>query len=449
MGVFGETDEERQLKRDLEAKTEELATATGAHDRTRDLMAIQERGLRRLEAVHRITDVADVALRQAETSGHVQVSAEETAKEVVKKRYVGHAEGTIADRIITEQADAIRMERGPEWDQEIEQRLREQYDKDGTFDRIERETDAKDIGVIGQRLQDETAQEREDFNNTPGRQEELLQQERSRLQEQGILDDIRAAKDEEANRMWRDQAYQEALQEIDDEIERTREDRIRHFKEEWKDSHEGKNRRRYTTETLERKWRSMSDEEVAQETDDEVTRELREGKNQRNKEQLEREKFYADYLEAFTQNGIDMTIIPEKCVVTIELGSKKDDEQRDSYGYKSKSGQKTIDAKRTLIVTSLGGGRYRLESDTLGLSNNVHEKKDAIPVGMTIHLGRESHETKDGKTKTTLDESMREGVPGFYDDDRTDPAISALEYPVANIRINGVSAVKNLAEDKK
>lgn len=447
MGMFGETPEERELKDQLDEKEAELATVQEGLDSTRKLLVQQANELNRERTKGIITEVAERALADAEKSGDVQIGAADTAQAVVKARYIGQAEAVIADKIIDGQADAIRMKRGPEWDKEVEERLREQYERDGTLDAIERETDAIDIGVIAQRIKDETAAERKAFNESEDRQRELHDNARAKLEADGELQRIRDEKDEEAESIWHQKALDEAVDEIDTEVtagERDYKDRV---KREWRESHDGQQHIDYRRRMLERDWEKTAIEEIAKKIDDEELTALLASKAERAKEQLRKEEFYANYLESFTHTGVDMTTIPEDTQVTVELGTVVDKMKSDGYGGQSKTGRKTVNAERTLRLTSLGGGKYRLESDSLHGSKNVYEKQSAIPVGQTIHLGRKTHETVNGNKATSLDESLRHDVTLFYDDDRSDPNITSSHLPVANVRLNGMSALKNLEED--
>ena len=113
-----------------------------------------DRRLRREQRVGRITDIAEKALSDAENSGKVEIDAGLTAEKVVEA-LVGQAEAVNADEIIREHQDALILEKGPDWDEEIRARFMEQFRRDGTFDRAKRDVLADKAKLIADELKTE------------------------------------------------------------------------------------------------------------------------------------------------------------------------------------------------------------------------------------------------------------------------------------------------------
>ena len=148
MGIFGPSPEEQSLRIQLDEAHSKNEVIERRLSGTRDLLAVSQEELARAKTVNQLTEVAERALRAAENSGAVQISAAQTAEDIVKARYITHAEAFIANTIIGDHTDAICMRRGPDWDDEITKRLTEQYTRDGTFERIQNEVDAAAIKEI-------------------------------------------------------------------------------------------------------------------------------------------------------------------------------------------------------------------------------------------------------------------------------------------------------------
>ena len=254
MGVFGPTEEElRAVQGQLDEANAKLNVTSEQLTGSRNLLAQSQGELQRTRQLANISDLAERALSDAEQSGEVQIDAAATAQGVVKERYIDGATGVIANQLIDEQGDAIRIKHGPEWDEEIRNRLRVQFERDGTFARIGDEVDAEAIKVIADSMRADITRERDDFNNSQERQDELHAAARRELDEKGDTDKIRQERDAEAEAQWREQALDEVHAEIDAEQAAREEDFKREWKRQWREGSDGQYHARTVKEKLQRK----------------------------------------------------------------------------------------------------------------------------------------------------------------------------------------------------
>lgn len=444
MGVFGPTDEElRRVQDDLDEANAKLNVTSAQLDGSRELLAQSQEELQRTRQLANISDLAEKALSDAEQSGEVQISAADTAKEVVKKRYVDGATGVIANQLIDEQGDAMRIKHGPEWDEEIRNRLRVQFERDGTFERIASEVDAAAIKAIADAMRADITRERDGFNASQERQDELHAAARRELDEKGDTDKIRQERDAEAEARWREQALDEVHAEIDAEQAAREEAFKRDWKQKWRESSDGQYHTRTVAEKLKRKWEGAASEDVANEIDDEELKRLLTERAEREKSKLKNEALYDEHLAHFGGSGIEVEALPKDASVTIYLGKLEISKGKDSYGYDREDGQR-VAANRVIRLTKLDDGRFRVEYDSMHDSESPYEVAAALRYGEVVHIGRKVVD----KGVTSLDTSIRQGVPLFTDDDTTDQNITPTHLPVANVEVNGVSAVKDLKKPR-
>lgn len=439
MGMFGPTEEEARLAAQL---SEEKARANALGEQlghSRNLLQQSQVELERTKALAHISEVAEDAMRQAEQSGDVQIGAAQTALQVTKERYVHGAEGVLADQLITEQQDALRVKHGPEWDNEIRGRLKLQFERDGTFRRIEGEVDAEAIKTIADTMRTEISAAREEFNASPERQQELRDEAKRQLQESGEADRIRALRDEEARHAFEEAALDELHREIDEE-ERQREAEFKDtWKKRWRESTDGRYYIESIREKLQRKWKGAASEEVAQEIQDQELQRLLGERAEREKTKLRGEAFYDDHLATFSGSGIDVQKLPQDCSVTIYLGKVEISKSVDRYNSTREDGRR-VAANRIIRLTKLDDGRFRVEYDSMHESESPYEVAAALKYGEVIHIGRKVVD----KGVVSLDPTIRQDVPLFTDDDTSDPHITPTHLPVANVEVNGLSAVKDL-----
>lgn len=443
--AFGEPSR-RDLEADLAAARRDVDFQRSLADGARSNAQQLEKERDDARTIGRITDVAEHALKQAEKSGEVQISAAQTAEEVVKARYVDHATAQHADEMITEHADAIRMEKGPGWDGEIRDHLDGKFSSDGTYDRVKRDTEADAIRAVAETLREEIRQKEKNRLASPEEQERLRVEAQKLMEESGDAFRIREATQKEAEQT----ALEEVQRDIEQEEEARKPEYVTSFKSDWREANEGK---RYTTSVrkrLEKKWNEAAIEELEDEIDDEEFKRLRNERVKRETEALEKEKFFAEQLAEFTKSGIETMDIPQGASVTLYLGETETYEVRktDERGYGYMAEAKRLLAKRIIKLTALNDGRFAVDHDSLEQSGSVYEQAAAIPHGMVIHIGRREIIKSNGDETPRLDEMVRQGVVLHYDDDKSDDNIIDTRLPIANIEINGTGAITNLEETK-
>lgn len=444
MGVFGPSEEDLQrVQSELDETKAELAVTSEKLDGSRTLLLQSQTELDRTRQLANISDLAERALSDAEQSGEVQIDAAATAQEVVKKRYVDGATGVIANQLIDEQSDAMRIKHGPEWDEEIRNRLKLQFERDGTFARIADEVDAEAIKAIADSMRADITRERDDFNNSQERQDELHTAARRELDEKGDTAKIHQERDAEAEARWREQALDEVHAEIDAEQAAREEDFKRDWKQKWRESSDGQYHTRTVKEKLQRKWEGAASEDVAREIEDEELERLLKERAEREKSKLENDALFDTHLASFGGSGIEVEALPKDASVTIYLGRIETSKSKDSYGYDREDGQR-VAANRVIRLTKLDDGRFRVEYDSMHDSASPYEVAAALRYGEVIHIGRKVVD----KGVISLDTSIRQGVPLFTDDDTTDQNITPTHLPVANVEVNGISAVKGLKKPR-
>jgi len=443
MGVlFGPTEEDLRVVQDqLDEANAKLSVTAEQLTGSRDLLAQSQGELDRTRKLAKISDIAKQALSDAEQSGEVQIDAAATAQGVVKERYIDGATGVIANQLIDEQGDAIRIKHGPEWDEEIRNRLRVQFERDGTFARIGDEVDAEAIKVIADSMRADITRERDDFNNSQERQDELHAAARHELDEKGDTDKIRQERDAEAEAQWREQALDEVHAEIDAEQAAREEDFKREWKQRWREGSDGQYHARTVKEKLQRKWEGAASEDVAREIEDEELKRLLAERAEREKSKLKNEALFDEHLANFGGSGIEVETLPKDASVTIYLGKIETEVTRDRYNTERENG-KRVAANRVIRLTKLDDGRFRVEYDSMHDSASPYEVAAALRYGEVVHIGRKVVD----KGQVSLDTSIRQGVPLFTDDDTTDQNITPTHLPVANVEVNGVGAVKGLKE---
>jgi hypothetical protein len=441
--VFGEPSR-RELEEDLAVARRDADFQRGLADGARSNAQQLEKERDDARIIGRITDVAEHALKQAEKSGEVQISAAQTAEEVVKARYVDHATAQHADEMITEHADAIRMEKGPGWDGEIRDHLDEKFSSDGTYDRVKRDTEADAIRTVAETLREEIRQKEKDRLASPEEQERLRIKAQKLMEESGDASRIREAAQKEAEQI----ALEEAQRDIEQEEEARKPEYVTGFKSDWREGNQGQRYAQSVRSRLESKWNGKAIEELEEEIQDEEFKRLREERVKRETEALKQEKFYAEQLAEFSKGGIETTKIPEGSSLTIYLGEIEsfDTRKQNERGNWHNTQGRRVAAKRILKVTALNDGRFAVDHDSLEQSDSVYEQAAAIEHGMIIHLGRREIDKSNGDESPRLNEVLREGIVLYYDDDKTDENITDTRLPIANIEINGTSALVDIEE---
>ncbi|NCU29958.1 hypothetical protein EOM60_05135 [Candidatus Saccharibacteria bacterium] len=439
MGIFGPSPEEQSLRIQLDEANSKNEVIGRQLSGTRDLLAVSQEELARAKIVNQLTEVAERALRAAENSGAVQISAAQTAEDIVKARYITHAEAFIANTIIGDHTDAICMRRGPDWDDEITKRLTEQYTRDGTFERIQNEVDAAAIKEIADCIRGEYIAEQEEINRTPEKQAQL----RAELEASGKIDEIREAILADLEKEWREEASSAIFKKIEAELAAGEEAYKEDWEEKWRGSYEGRQHVEKTMYRLKKEWAAASTEEVARKIEDEELLRLLAERAEREKRELNEEAFYGEYLSDFGGEGIDVRKIPPGSDLTIYLGYIEDAMSRDRYGGKVKDGLR-VAVQRLVRLTKLDGEKFRIEGDSLKDSASPYERSASLKYGDVVYIGRKV--TDNGSAK--LEPSLREGVPLFLDDAKEDQSLVPTYLPVANVEMNGISAIKDLKEPR-
>ncbi len=441
--MFGEPSK-AQLVEQIQELQAALNTKNEQLDGARGHMTALDKENKRLKTVHRLTDVAEATLEQAEESGAVQISAEETARGIVEQRYVQGAEAVIADDIITKHSDAILLEHGPEWRAKTEERLRQQFATDGTYDRVRRDVTTERAKEIADQLREERAAQVRAKLEDPEVQAALVQDARRQLEES----DYSATLEQQLQHDAQDAAVEQAKKDIEKELEDKAPGRIQKIKDEWRKGYYGREYREKIEENLELEWRKKAIEEVQEEIDDEELGKLLTARAEREKAKLRDEQFFAEYLKAFTSGGVEVAKLPEQAQLTIYLGEQESFKvpEKNRYGQNTgrniDSDKPRIAASRVLKLTVLKDGRCMVESDSLASSSSVYERNAAFPSGMIIHVGRaEIDATNGGDKKPVLKESLRQGAELYFDDDKTDPTVMSASLPIGNIEVNGHSAL--------
>jgi hypothetical protein len=442
MGLFGPSPEELRLQGELETATTEKATVESQLALSREHVFQVNTENTRLQRAARLHDVAARALREAEVSGTVQISAEQTAEGVVAERYIGHRVAEIADEILDEREDMIRHDKGPAWDIELEASLRTTFENDGTFDSLETDLRAERMKEIADELRAAKTKEVEEDLDNPETRATMVAEQRKLLDDSGEFDRIKKALKSSRIGEWRDEAIAAAHVDIEAQLLADKETFITTYRAQWPASDDGERYIARTRRAFRKDWESATAEELRDVTDAKEFIELVDELIASKTPELESSVIYEKYLSGFKTVGIDTGEIPAGHTVSISLGTVKKEtvSERDMYNRTTEKRVNVLAVGRRLVLTSLGENRFRVEKDTLADSESPYEKDHALAIGGIIHLGRKVTEKK----QSTLEPHIRQDVRLFIDDDTSDPHITDMLLAVGQVSIDGVDADKTV-----
>lgn len=345
----------------------------------------------------------------------------------------------------TSEGDRFRAEQEVEVGPTIRKELDELFETDGTYALV-REQAAADFKMeLHQEVRDDYRAKVDAELREPEKKAQILRQMVEDMTDSGEAAGIRAQVISLLQSEWRGEAEQSLREQIHTEEVGGKEEYVEQFREQNLASRQMRSyieevRARLqkewsvaTLETLnaevdEEEWRIVIAERIAQ-----IAKEVEDQKQKLSAEQL---------LEAFTGKGIDTTKIPEGARVTITLGEtavfKRTRQVRSHSGYSNTEEYEAdgLFCDRSLRLTSLGDGRFIVNSDSLDGSSSPYERDHALPKDIVIVIGRVLKENGAQKFVRTVAADTRL----YYDDDTTTEAVIDSKLAVANIEISGTAA---------
>lgn len=326
----------------------------------------------------------------------------------------------------------------------IKPELDELFKTDGTYEAMRKKAEAD----VRTELQDEVLTEAkatcETELRTPEAIAELKAALREELKDSSELRHHRSQTRDILEAEWRAEALEMARQAITDEEKAREEEFKEQYAEDYKDGRYGQNHRQTVRNELEEKWRQSTIEEVAAAIKDEELQALLGARAEAEKAKLAKESKHQEILQNFEAGGIDVSDLEENSKVTIYLGEMNRVKQTEKFvnqrGYDD-SREVTVpvvDCQRKLVLTALAEGRFLVSSDSLLDASSPYARQHAIERGTVIVIGRKIKENKG----ETLDKIISADMPLYYDDDTSTPEFESTLLPVANVKIDGVSARK-------
>ncbi len=278
---------------------------------------------------------------------------------------------------------------------------------------------------------------------TPEAKATFIEDERSRLEASEELKRHKEEKRVVLEEGWRDEAYQAAIQDIDDEEMARKDEFIAVYKTDELASEDMRRRRAKVRNKYESEWAKATAEEVAAQVDSEELQAVLEELTNEMIEAKTKEVAARELLTDFTAQGIDTSKVEVGRKLVVYLGTKGSTEvpetYTDGYGY-SKVRNVTKPAiyfVRKLSLTSRGEGHFIVDGDSLGDDPSMYVKDDALRRGTIIQIGRKIEENG----KSTLDGHLAEGVPFYYDADSNDDKMTDGHYDVADVVVDTISAL--------
>lgn len=374
--------------------------------------------------------------------GNIIEAATHLASEVIAAEQEPVVTAELRDRILTDRGDSLRarfrLERSPL----IRERLKEEMENDGTFERTDQEVEDEMTGeVYSQLVAERKAASREELE-TPEAKTAFMERIRTEVAESDELATYREELRAELETEWREEANNAAKRQIREAVEGEEEEYKERAKKDYLESYSGRNLRSSLEEKLRRKWGEEAIETVASELEDELLQAILTERARLAKVKIERENKATRLLGEFTGKGLDTSTVEAGSLLEVLLGNTQTvivtERKPNNYGYEQDQtvNKRQLTCARQLILTSQGNGRFIVNSDSLQDSSSLYEREHGLKPGMVITVGRQVSE--DGQQ--ALDPHLAADVPFFYDDDMRDPEHHTGYYPVANIKLDGIAA---------
>jgi hypothetical protein len=425
-------------KSELVDRVEYLQDANATLQSERDGLRAQisaSEGVTRI-ALNELADPARVGLieGEAEKIAVVAVVTEETErlKEVLSGRIKTVEGPKIAAR--------VRAEKGPG----IKRSLIEQFKDDGTFDGLRADAEQTLYADLESGVLADKKQKIEEELSDPEHRAKVEADIRERLSGSRDLEQFRADVRRRNEEAW----TPDVEAEIREEIEGGEAAREPDFKSQKKDEIRGSQRAKTTRDEIrrshEKTWGEALDEEVASEIGDEELAKLLEAKAELACERLAKEVAAEKLLSAFEGRGLETSGIQENARLEVFLGHIKTyndipEEYKDRWddAQTRNSTGPGVECYRKLTLTSLGDGRFIVDGDSLDEDGvNEYIREHALERGSVIVIGRKISEN----SEVELERRVAADAILYLDDDTSTPHITNAMYPIANIKVDGVSA---------
>jgi hypothetical protein len=406
--------------------------------------------LRRLQDIQRISGgvahLAQVEVSNLLESGQIEDDAEPIA--------VAGVVSQERARLTEEKARELRDNHGKEYAAKfrategsvIEQKLREKYESDGTFELIQSRVEDDVIEAIDAEVRREEEERLRVLLGQP-EQRERIKQERLELLRTGeegekIRLDTRATLEQE----WDEEILNELKATIMEEENCREQDyktnrrdafassrSINSFREETR----AKNEAAWAEATLEDLKDAISDEESERAI---ALRVLQEAIKADEQEKLMTAK---ELLTKFETTGIDTSDFSEGQVVSLYLGKNRVEQRTQRVKRRGSSyyddvpyAAKVVDCSRMITVVALGDGKFAVKDDSMNNSSSPHDKRAALPNGTVVTMGMKLIVDR----KDTYTQKLVAGAELLVDDNTTDDEVISTHERLADVTVNGVSA---------
>lgn len=336
------------------------------------------------------------------------------------------------DEIFTE----LQITKGPA----VRAELDELFEIDGTYKRIETETEEELLRTVAGDLVAEKKKEIEDSINDPATKEAFLQEHADEILAEAKVQEHGEAYLAEREYEWRIEAIEELHAKAEHDVLAQKAEIIARIQAQYVETRDGKQK-------LER-IRNQAETEISKIAIDELLTRSNDAEHQRilaESAKLEAEKLdkknKAEKLALdFTNGGVDTESMSESTVVKLRLGTIKVDEERDYYGKTTRTSRLLLN--RMISVTAMGDGFFRVDNDTLYSSSNVYAARQGLEEGSMIKLGMLVRHTKGESATDELIPTLKAGAKLQYDTDTSTPDFTDTGLPLVDLEINGVSARK-------
>lgn len=421
----------------IEALTEELRIQTENCGRLHE-------DLDNARAVGRIAASVSAELEKAEEIGEMREIAESEAFIAVtameKERLTSELSRKLQEDEYDRFASNYRIEEGPK----ILASLQDLFSSDGTYERIHEEARADVRAELQAEVLEGLKTKAKKGLEEPDQKQAAIAEIRTKLADSDELSAFRTNTKLELEETWRNEVWEEVKTEVVAE-EKSRETDFKKAEAENVRGSDGTAKFRATTrKDLEATWSKATIEEITAAIKDEELHSLLDEKAEQEKQKLRDEIESKKLLKDFESFGVDVSDLPENTKLEIYLGEYKtfqfEEKYQDNYGYDKKRtvNKKGIACKRTLTLLSRDKGIFVVHADSLHDSASIYERATALRRGTTITIGRKLEEDH----HEILEPRVAADVPFYYDDDLSTPEFSDSLLPVANIKINGLSARK-------
>lgn len=339
----------------------------------------------------------------------------------------------------------LLAEHGSEWYAQAREALKQS----GELDRIRDEANRAAKGSIYEKVLADCTQEISAELKTEEAKERIMAEVRADIQNDGTAASMREQLEEKERERLRAIAEQQLLAEITDGLAAKEKLEIEAIvsKLRGKPTQEIIQFEKKKAKEHRDRWAKMALEEVLRNVDDEVSRStLQERIAQITKEveMADKEARQKELCEQFEGSGIDLDSIPEGEKVTLSIGKYSDEAviETDRYGKTIRTG-KAITVNRIIMTISLGGGRFKVISDTLAdtsVNNNQYIQDTLRSNSLSPDLVVTFNNASSENGETTYSHLVTADSALYYDDDTTNDDVQYMHGNLAQIEINGLKA---------